>query len=100
MPDTQDHRHGAGRLLTGTAWLVLLLGAWLWSGGGGQRADLPQRQPGPATGDMAAAGRPDRTGPAAPGAPSSASPTSPTSPAHTVRATPSPASVHLPGTGP
>ncbi|NED77345.1 class F sortase, partial [Streptomyces sp. SID9944] len=37
MPDTQDHRHGAGRLLTGTAWLVLLLGAWLWSGGGGQR---------------------------------------------------------------
>ncbi|MFQ6145025.1 hypothetical protein ACLMNJ_18415 [Streptomyces seoulensis] len=87
-PGTEERRYGAGRLLTGTAWLVLLLGLWLW---GGRRADVPQRPAGPATGDMAAAGRPDRTGPTPPAAPSRARP---------VPAAPSPASVHLIGTGP
>lgn len=48
-------RAGGGRLLTGVAWAVLLLGLWLWgrdsSGGVGGRS-------GPTTGDVAAVGRP------------------------------------------
>ncbi|MET9481909.1 class F sortase [Streptomyces sp. NPDC006638] len=46
---------GSGRLLTGVAWAVLLLGLWFWGrdatgGTGGQSA--------PTTGDVAAVGRP------------------------------------------
>ncbi|NUK07593.1 class F sortase [Streptomyces lunaelactis] len=46
---------GSGRLLTGVAWALLLLGLWLWgrgvaSGSGGSSA--------PTTGDVAAVGRP------------------------------------------
>ncbi|MEV5936325.1 sortase [Streptomyces sp. NPDC052079] len=47
---------GMGRLLAGVAWLVLLLGLWLW--GGPAPAGTPAGLTGPATGDMAAAGRP------------------------------------------
>ncbi|GGX09018.1 hypothetical protein GCM10010297_33140 [Streptomyces malachitofuscus] len=47
---------GTGRLLAGVAWLVLLLGLWLW--GGPAPAGAPAGLTGPATGDMAAAGRP------------------------------------------
>ncbi|MFE8937026.1 MULTISPECIES: class F sortase [unclassified Streptomyces] len=46
---------GAGRLLTGAAWSLLLLGLWLW--GGGAVEDSPGG-PGPVTGDIAAVGRP------------------------------------------
>ncbi|MFE2278006.1 sortase domain-bontaining protein [Streptomyces sp. NPDC059454] len=49
---------GTGRLLTGVAWVVLLLGLWLW---GGERAGVPAGMSGTATGDMAAAGRPPRS---------------------------------------
>lgn len=49
---------GTGRLFAGVAWLVLLLGLWTWGGGGPD--GLPAGSTaGPATGDMAAAGRPD-----------------------------------------
>ncbi|WP_437092762.1 class F sortase [Streptomyces sp. enrichment culture] len=48
---------GAGRLLAGVAWLVLLLGLWLW---GREVTDVPSGATGPTTGDMAAAGRPPR----------------------------------------
>ncbi|MEU7056269.1 class F sortase [Streptomyces sp. NPDC046197] len=53
-----------GRLLTGLAWVVLLLGLWLW---GCDLPDVRQQLSGPTTGDMAAAGRPpqDRLPPAA-----------------------------------
>ncbi|MYT71506.1 MULTISPECIES: class F sortase [unclassified Streptomyces] len=44
---------GAGRLITGIAWAVLLLGLWLW-GRGATDVSLS----GPATGDAAAVGRP------------------------------------------
>lgn len=47
---------GTGRLLTGVAWVVLLLGLWLW--GGPPPNGAPAGPAGPATGDMAAAGRP------------------------------------------
>ncbi|NEY31608.1 sortase [Streptomyces sp. PRKS01-65] len=47
---------GTGRLVTGVAWAALLLGLWLW---GRNTTALPESGPlGPATGDMAAAGRP------------------------------------------
>lgn len=46
---------GTGRLLTGVAWVVLLLGLWLW---GRDATDARPGATGPATGDMAAAGRP------------------------------------------
>lgn len=46
---------GTGRLLAGVAWVVLLLGLWLW---GRERGDVPAGMSGTATGDMAAAGRP------------------------------------------
>ncbi|MEU6273610.1 class F sortase [Streptomyces populi] len=46
---------GAGRLLTGVAWLVLLLGLWLW---GREVTDLRPGTSAPTTGDIAAVGRP------------------------------------------
>ncbi|WP_395570879.1 class F sortase [Streptomyces sp. BK79] len=46
---------GPGRLVTGTAWVVLLLGLWLW---GREATDVREGISRPATGDMAAAGRP------------------------------------------
>ncbi|MFB6550327.1 MULTISPECIES: class F sortase [unclassified Streptomyces] len=53
----QDQRHtaGSGRLVTGIAWVVLLLGLWLW---GREATDVREGISRPATGDMAAAGRP------------------------------------------
>ncbi|MFE9772974.1 class F sortase [Streptomyces sp. NPDC005931] len=55
-----DHDHspsGTGRLITGVAWVVLLLGLWMW---GREVTDVPPGTSGPTTGDMAAAGRPPR----------------------------------------
>ncbi|GAA4822122.1 class F sortase [Streptomyces ziwulingensis] len=54
MPD-QERSPGGGRLMTGIAWAVLLLGLWLW---GREATGGPAGTAGPATGDMAAAGRP------------------------------------------
>ncbi|CQR63872.1 sortase domain-bontaining protein [Streptomyces leeuwenhoekii] len=52
----EERPRGTGRLVTGVAWAVLLLGLWLW---GRTTTALPVSGPlGPATGDMAAAGRP------------------------------------------
>ncbi|MGX4692017.1 hypothetical protein [Streptomyces sp. JNUCC 63] len=51
---------GTGRLLVGLAWVVLLLGLWLW---GHDLGDVRQPPTVPVTGDMAAAGRPAGTGP-------------------------------------
>ncbi|MER6528442.1 sortase [Streptomyces sp. NPDC001508] len=49
-------RHaGAGRLAAGVFWALLLLGLWLW---GREAAEVPPGVFGPATGDMAAVGRP------------------------------------------
>ncbi|MGY0486350.1 class F sortase [Streptomyces sp. WG-D5] len=48
-----DRSQGAGRLLTGVAWAVLLLGLWLW-GRGATELNLSS----PTTGDAAAVGRP------------------------------------------
>ncbi|MFJ9902696.1 class F sortase [Streptomyces sp. NPDC101152] len=52
-----DHERsaGSGRLVTGMAWVVLLLGLWLW---GRQVTDIRQGISAPTTGDMAAVGRP------------------------------------------
>lgn len=52
---TTGSAHGSGRLLTGVAWAVLLLGLWLW---GRQIAAGPGGSSGPKTGDVAAVGRP------------------------------------------
>ncbi|MEU6575847.1 class F sortase [Streptomyces sp. NPDC046805] len=49
---------GTGRLLTGVAWVMLLLGLWLW---GREVADVPPGISGPTTGDIAAVGRPDES---------------------------------------
>ncbi|MHC5902533.1 class F sortase [Streptomyces sp. S6] len=49
-----DHPH-SGRLLTGVAWAVLLLGLWLW---GREVTEVRHGISSPATGDMAAVGRP------------------------------------------
>lgn len=43
------------RLPAGAVWVVLLLGLWLWGRG---LTEVPAGRAGPATGDMAAAGRP------------------------------------------
>ncbi|MFJ3206967.1 class F sortase [Streptomyces flaveolus] len=53
----QDHIRpvGPGRLVSGIAWVVLLLGLWLW---GREATDVREGISRPATGDMAAAGRP------------------------------------------
>ncbi|MGV9271857.1 class F sortase [Streptomyces griseosporeus] len=46
---------GTGRLLTGVAWAMLLLGLWLW---GREVTDVPPGMSPPTTGDVAAVGRP------------------------------------------
>lgn len=46
---------GIGRLLTGVAWAVLLLGLWLW---GRDIGEGPGGESAPTTGDVAAVGRP------------------------------------------
>ncbi|MFD7444651.1 class F sortase [Streptomyces sp. NPDC059909] len=46
---------GTGRLLTGVAWAVLLLGLWLW---GREATEGPGSTSAPTTGDVAAVGRP------------------------------------------
>ncbi|WP_055701925.1 MULTISPECIES: class F sortase [Streptomyces] len=46
---------GSGRLLTGVAWAVLLVGLWLW---GSDAVDLRGGMSAPTTGDAAAVGRP------------------------------------------
>ncbi|MEO3978246.1 class F sortase [Streptomyces sp. CAU 1734] len=46
---------GGGRLLTGVAWAVLLLGLWVW---GREVAGGPGGSSAPTTGDVAAVGRP------------------------------------------
>ncbi|MGW0813806.1 class F sortase [Streptomyces viridiviolaceus] len=51
----QERSAGSGRLVTGIAWVVLLLGLWLW---GREATDVREGISRPATGDMAAAGRP------------------------------------------
>ncbi|MDG9721049.1 class F sortase [Streptomyces sp. DH24] len=54
-----DHERsaGGGRLLTGVAWALLLLGLWLW---GREATEVPRGVSGTATGDMAAVGRPPK----------------------------------------
>ncbi|MGW6140951.1 class F sortase [Streptomyces sp. NPDC055144] len=49
-----ERPHGNGRLVTGVAWAVLLLGLWLW---GREVADIHGLSA-PTTGDAAAVGRP------------------------------------------
>ncbi|MET7703081.1 class F sortase [Streptomyces sp. NPDC005485] len=51
----RERSSGTGRLLTGVAWVVLLLGLWLW---GREVTDVRQGTSAPTTGDMAAVGRP------------------------------------------
>jgi hypothetical protein len=51
----REHSSGTGRLITGVAWAVLLLGLWLW---GREVTDVRHGISGPKTGDMAAVGRP------------------------------------------
>lgn len=50
-----DHSAGHGRLLTGVAWAVLLLGLWLWGRGITDGSGIGSA---PTTGDVAAVGRP------------------------------------------
>ncbi|MFE6332666.1 class F sortase [Streptomyces sp. NPDC057798] len=53
---SDEHRpRFSGRLLTGTAWAVLLLGLWLW---GRDVTEVRHGTSTPTTGDMAAVGRP------------------------------------------
>ncbi|MGW2725459.1 class F sortase [Streptomyces sp. NPDC001492] len=53
-----EHSSGSGRLLMGVTWAVLLLALWHW---GLQVTDVRQNTSAPATGDMAAVGRPPDT---------------------------------------
>ncbi|MFD3502798.1 class F sortase [Streptomyces sp. NPDC058678] len=55
MSDHERHSSGTGRLMTGVAWAVLLLGLWLW---GREVTDVRPGISAPTTGDMAAVGRP------------------------------------------
>ncbi|GAA3498303.1 class F sortase [Streptomyces prasinosporus] len=57
MVEREHPPSGTGRLLAGAAWLVLLLGLWLW---GREVTEVPPGTSGHTTGDMAAAGRPPR----------------------------------------
>ncbi|MFE0175698.1 class F sortase [Streptomyces sp. NPDC059002] len=50
-----ERSSGTGRLLTGVAWAVLLVGLWLW---GSDMTDLRGGLSAPGTGDVAAVGRP------------------------------------------
>ncbi|MHC3470476.1 class F sortase [Streptomyces sp. 7R007] len=50
----RERSSGSARLVTGVAWAVLLLGLWLW----GREVTGPPGLSSPATGDMAAVGRP------------------------------------------
>ncbi|MFF4058211.1 class F sortase [Streptomyces sp. NPDC001668] len=50
-----EHTSGTGRLLTGVAWAMLLLGLWLW---GREVTDVRYGLSAPTTGDVAAVGRP------------------------------------------
>ncbi|WP_405831530.1 class F sortase [Streptomyces sp. NBC_01176] len=54
MPD-RERSSGAGRLLTGVAWALLLLGLWVW---GREVTDVRLGMSAPTTGDIAAVGRP------------------------------------------
>ncbi|MFF4971729.1 class F sortase [Streptomyces sp. NPDC001083] len=54
MPD-RERSPGVGRLLTGVAWALLLLGLWLW---GREVTDVRLGMSAPTTGDIAAVGRP------------------------------------------
>uniref|UniRef100_A0AAU2VW17 Class F sortase n=1 Tax=Streptomyces sp. NBC_00008 TaxID=2903610 RepID=A0AAU2VW17_9ACTN len=51
----EDRSTGHGRLLTGVAWAVLLLGLWLWGRGITDGSGIGSA---PTTGDVAAVGRP------------------------------------------
>ncbi|MEU9155466.1 class F sortase [Streptomyces sp. NPDC048417] len=53
--DDTEPSAGTGRLLTGVAWAILLLGLWLWGRG---VTEVPDGISGPTTGDVAAVGRP------------------------------------------
>ncbi|MFI9645950.1 class F sortase [Streptomyces sp. NPDC052040] len=53
-----ENSSGTGRLLMGVAWVVLLLGLWMW---GREAAGVLPGVSSPTTGDMAAAGRPPDT---------------------------------------
>src|SRR3954462_10473494 len=55
----RERPSGIERLLTGLAWALLLLGLWLW---GAEVSDVPTGISGPATGDVAAVGRPAGSG--------------------------------------
>ncbi|MCT9079400.1 class F sortase [Streptomyces fulvoviolaceus] len=50
-----ERSSGTGRLLTGVAWVLLLLGLWLW---GREVTDVRHGISAPTTGDVAAVGRP------------------------------------------
>ncbi|MGW2044263.1 class F sortase [Streptomyces sp. NPDC001858] len=50
-----DRERSSGRFLTGLAWALLLLGLWLW---GRDATDIRHGISAPATGDIAAVGRP------------------------------------------
>ncbi|MEJ8635196.1 MULTISPECIES: class F sortase [Streptomyces] len=52
---TGERPAGSGRMLTGVAWAVLLLGLWLW---GREVSGGPGGSSAPTTGDVAAVGRP------------------------------------------